>query len=295
MDGLASSFHGTTRGSNPDTDEALEAALQAFCAEGRAAWPGLSLDDGALAAYLGERAPADAAPVTWLAGLRAGDLFLACACAAGVPQALRAFEATFLVRMDVHLRAIRPTPELVAETRQELLEKLFVGAPGRPPKIRQYAGHGALGGWVRVAAVRTALNLLEAQKADRPRADEAEELARAIVPDSDPEIELMRATYKDGFLASFREAMLALPRRERSLLRFTFVERLTPARIGAMQGVHRTTVLRWIEAAQEELLAGTRARLMERLHISASECDGVFALVKSRIDLRLASLLRSAS
>lgn len=291
---LVSSFQRARGGGGEaGADEALEAALVDFARRGAAAWPGVPLDAAALAAYLGARAPADAAPIAWLGEVRAGDLFLAGACSAGLPEALRAFEAAFLAPMAAHLRALRPTAELVAETRQELLEKLFVGTRGGPPKILQYEGRGALGAWVRVAAVRAALNIIEAEKAGRAHVNEADELARALVPDGDPEIELVRKSYETEFLSAFREAMAGLSRRDRALLRFVFIERLTPARVGAMYGVHRTTVLRWIEAAEEEVLKKTRARMSERLRISPSECERVFTLVKSRMDVSLGSLLKT--
>jgi RNA polymerase sigma-70 factor (ECF subfamily) len=232
------------------------------------------------------------APLAWLGERDAGDLFLACACVEGVPQALRAFDAAFLQEVDVYLRTLHPPPWIVAETRQLLREKLFVGLPGKPPKIRQYRGRGALRGWVRVTAVRAALNLQEADRA-APGPDEAEALARVVAPDADPELALLRERYKDDFLAALREAMAGLSRRDRGLLRFVFVERLTPARIGEMYGVHRTTAMRWIEAAQGEILAQTRARMMERLRLSPSECDHLFVLVKSRMDITLSALLET--
>jgi RNA polymerase sigma-70 factor (ECF subfamily) len=170
-----------------------------------------------------------------------------------------------------------------------------VGTRDGPPKIRQYAGQGSLAGWVRVAAVRTALNLIEAAKAGKPRRDEAEELARAIVPAEDPELELVRKSYRDAFVAAFREAIAGLARRDRTVLRFAFIEGLTPAGIGEMYGVHRTTAMRWLDAAQAEVLAGTRARMMDRLGLSPSECDGVLALYRSRMEVAIASLLKSAS
>jgi len=294
--GLVDSFHARYRGERAAAGgEALEAALRKVVDGGRAAWPGVALDDAAFAAHLGERAPAGIAPVTWLGQVRAGDLYLACACAEGLTEALIEFDAAFLRDLGRYLHGVRAGPELVAETKQVLLEKLFVGGPGKPPKIRQYGGQGALEGWVRVSAVRTALNLLAKDKAGIPRADDAEAIARAFVPDKDPELDLLRARYAGAFTAAFREAIAGLSRRDRGLLRFTFVEMLTPARVGAMYGVHRTTAMRWIDAAQEEVLARTRARLIERLRLSPSECDGIFALVRSRLSLTLSSLLTSAS
>ncbi len=288
---LASRFRDTYPAGSTDDDALLEAALRDFVARGAAAWPTVVLSAELLAGYLGERAPPDVLPVDWLAGARAGDLFLACACALGLPSALRAFEATFVGQIGGYLRALRPTPQIVADTTQELLEKLFVGTSGGPPRIRQYGGQGALGAWVRVAAVRTAIDVIEAQKAGDRRGDELEEIAGAVVPRSDPELDVHEARYRGEFMAAFRAAMAALSQRERALLRFVFVERMTPARIGVMYGVHRTTVMRWLEAAQEAVLARTRASMMDTLCLSPSECDGLVNLLKSRIDVTLSSLL----
>jgi RNA polymerase sigma-70 factor (ECF subfamily) len=297
---LATSFCRALRGPRaepdaPEAPEAIESALLDFAARGRAAWPTVPLDSLALAAYLGELAPTDTPPLRWLGTLQAGDLFLACACAEGLPEALRAFDAAFLDKLELYLRSLRPSPELVAETRQALLQCLFIGVAGRPPKIRRYAGQGALGGWVRITAVRTALNLLDQEKAFADRKSDADAIARAFTTGEDPEIDLIRARCQEDFLAALREAIAGLSRRDRSLLRFTFVEHLTPARIGVMYGVHRTTAMRWIDAAQQEVMARTRALLMQRLRLSPLECDGMLALVMSRLEIMLASLFRTAS
>jgi RNA polymerase sigma-70 factor (ECF subfamily) len=284
---------GTTRSAAEDAP--LEEALRGFAERGAAAWPTVALPTEVLAGYLGERAPADAPPVDWLAGARAGDLFLACACAEGLPSALRAFDAAFVGQIGTYLHALRPTPQVVADTTQELLEKLFVGVGGAPPRIRQYDGQGALGAWVRIAAVRTAVDLIRAQNAGPRRGDDVDEIAGAVVGRSDPEIELLEARYRGEFMAAFRQAMAALSQRQRTLLRLTIVERLTPARIGVMYGVHRTTAMRWVEAAQEDVLSRTRATMRARLDLSPSECDSLIALLKSRIDITLTSLLEGQS
>lgn len=278
-----------------DGGEELDAAREEIWKRGHEAWPGVSLEPAALAAYLDRRAPPGAHLAAWLRGLRPADVFLACACAQGVPAAIRAFEAAYLARLPSYLRALRPTPETVAETKQELLEKLFVGSEGRPAKIEQYACRGPLEGWVRLVALGTAADLVSSEKARRPREQEHDEIARGVAPDGDPELELMKASYRGEFEAAFREALASLSHRERNLLRFTFIDHLTPARIGAIHGVHRTTAMRWIEAAQGEVLARTRTRLMERLRLSPGECDDVLALVRSRIHVTLGSLLRTAS
>lgn len=293
---LTLGFYGTEDPSAPaGANTMLEDALRDFDSRGRAAWPKVPLDPTAFAAYLGARVPEGAEPVAWLGELRAGDLFLACACAEGSAEALRAFDATFLERMSAYLKNLRPSPDLVATTRQDLLEKLFVGGPEGAPKITQYEGKGSLEGWVRVTAVRAALNRIEASKSAEERSEPLDDLALAVAPEGDPEIDLLRARYKDDFLAALRAAIAGLPRRDRALLRFVFVERLSPARIAVMYRVHRTTAMRWIDAAEEEIFARTRNELAARHNLSASECDHVLSVMKSRVDISLNALFRSGA
>jgi RNA polymerase sigma-70 factor (ECF subfamily) len=291
---LASSFQRARRaGIHADTEagEGLEAALAVFAQRGRAAWPGVPLEFAALVAHLGERAPAGIDPLVWLGELRPGDLYLACACAERIPEALLAFETAFLAHVEEYLQTLRPTPALVDDTRQELLQKLFLGTREGGPKIRLYEGRGSLAGWVRVAAVRTALNLRDSEKKSQEGLEEAERLARTLVAEGDPELELELASYQREFLAAFRASMAALSRRDRALLRFVYLERMTPARVAGMFGVHRTTVMRWIEAAQQKIYDETCSRLIEHLRLSPSDCDRAFSLIESRLDVSLDTLL----
>ena len=172
---------------------------------------------------------------------------------------------------------------------------LFVEAPGRPPKIRLYAGRGALDAWVRVVALREALHLREAERGGALPLDESSEVVSRIAPACDPELAFMKESCRGPFVAAFREALAGLGQRERALLRFTFIDGLSPAQAASIYGVHRTTAMRWIEAAEDQVLARTRALLMERLHLSPIECDEIFALVASRLDVTLGSLLETAS
>src|SRR5262249_54147711 len=154
-------------------------------------------------------------------------------------------------------------------------------------KILQYACRGPLEGWVRLVALGTAANLVASERARRSRDHELDEIARGVAPGRDPELEFMKASYRQEFMAAFRDALASLSHRERNLLRFTFIDHLTPARIGVIHGVHRTTAMRWIDAVQGEVLVRTRARLMERLRLSPEECEDLFALVRSRIHVTL--------
>jgi RNA polymerase sigma-70 factor (ECF subfamily) len=273
-------------------DEGLEEALVELWQQGTSAWPGIPLSPLQFATCVAERARTDAPPAVAAREIRAGDLFLACACMHGAPEALRAFDAKLLSRIPIYLGRLDAVPGLADETRRALLDKLFVTEEGRPPKILQYRGRGSLEGWLRVVSLRVAQNLMQSERSRHALIDEAGTVAEAIAPACDPELELMKAGSRDEVVAALREAMASLGNRERALLRFAFVEQMTPARIGSVYGVHRTTAMRWIEAAQGEILARTQARLMTRLRLSPSECESLFHLVKSRIDMTVSSLLK---
>jgi RNA polymerase sigma-70 factor (ECF subfamily) len=203
--------------SAPDANEAAAAGgripggvLADLWERGRAAFPDLALDVAALSRYLDARAPPDADLAAWLGALRAADVYLASACVEGIPGALRAFEAAYLTQVDSYLRSLRPTAELVADTKQMLLVKLFVAEGGRPPKVHQYSGRGSLQGWVRVVALSTALDLVSSEKTARPREHHAGEIARCMAPASTPDAELMKAAYGGEFLAALRDAIVSL-------------------------------------------------------------------------------------
>jgi RNA polymerase sigma-70 factor (ECF subfamily) len=274
----------------PAAADGLEARLAAICARGRAAWPGVALEDERFCRHLAERAPVELPPDAALERLRVEDLYLACGCLQRLPAALREFDERLLSRTRQHLARLRPDDQLVDETRQALRTRLFVSANDAPARIAQYSGLGPLESWVRVAAVRVALNLIAAQERHAPSEPLDEDL---LAGSADPELDYLRERYRATFAAALKRAIAELPPGERALLRFHFVDGLTPGHIGEIYGVHRTTTMRRIAAAGEQLLALTRAHVMKELDVSPSECDGLVELVRSRMSLTLTSLFRS--
>src|SRR5579884_1384958 len=129
----------------------------------REAWPGVDVADADFAAAVERHRPAPE---------HLADLYLATACAAGNAAALAAFERTHLSQVAAFVARTDSDPAFAEEVRQRLREKLLVG---QPPRISEYAGQGPLGGWVRVAAVRMALDLrkMTARAAEVARGDDA--------------------------------------------------------------------------------------------------------------------------
>jgi RNA polymerase sigma-70 factor len=139
----------------------LENELRTIAAAGRSAWPGVSLEGTFFAGDLAHRTRGDE---TALRSIRAGDVYLACACMHGDRAALRAFDREYLSRIPDYLRTMRSPPDFVDDVRQVLSERLLVGSAETSAKLGEYSGRGPLGAWIRVAALRTALNLLHERK-----------------------------------------------------------------------------------------------------------------------------------
>jgi RNA polymerase sigma-70 factor, ECF subfamily len=245
-------------------------------AQVRAAWPELPVHEAAFCAHL-----AGLGPQERLEGLHVADLYLAWACAQGEPQALRALEA--LLRRAVAL-AVRDGTAPADEVCQLLLEKLLVGSAARSaPRILDYSGQAPLERWLRVAALRTALNLREAAGPVAPRPPEA--LPERAGPDA--ELSFLKQHYAREFREAFDAALGALSVDQRNVLRLHFLDGLSIDQLGRTYGVHRATAARWVVRGRQALLAETRARLRERWRMSEPELDSVLRQVRSQLDVTL--------
>lgn len=240
-------------------------------------WPGVDLDPAVFARWRADHPDSS--------DDHQGELYLACACAAGVPAALAAFEREFLTQVDAYLRGVRATPDLVDEVRQELRERLFAG---ERPRIADYSGKGSLGAWLRVAAIRVASNLRRAA-GTRARL-EAHDASVRDVP-LDPELALIRGRYKDAFTAAMRDAFAALAERERNLLRLHFHGGVGIDGLAPVFGVHRATAARWLAAARDELSDRVLELLKTRLAVDARELASLARVVRSDLDVSLRTLL----
>jgi len=266
----------------------LEARLAALAAAARASWPELPLDEITFAAEIAARAAGDLDD--YLAHCSAGDLHLATACARGVPGAVAAFERHFARDLDALTYRFRHLGHDASDLRQVLFERLFTAAPGEAPRISNYAGQGHLQNWLRVAAVRTFLDL--DKRKDRPREEAAKDGATGgLLAAVDVELELIKHQYRGAVVAALDEAAAALPRGDRHLLRQQLVGGLTIDQLAAVHGIHRATAARRIARAREMLLDATRAALRRRLKIDDDELAGLATLVASRLDVSLARVL----
>jgi len=246
------------------------------------AWPGIELDRSTFCAHLEARWPEGALLEDWLAHAHARDLYLACACAHGIPRALEVFDAAHLSRVGEYLARTRPDDAFLDEVRQSLREKLFVS---ERRKITEYSGRGPLGAWVRVLAVRAAIDL-------RRRRGERLPALRAERPSAiDPELGYIAEKYRSTVEEAFRRAVATLDGEQRTLLRMHFVDSVTLDALARLRNVHRATIARQLAAARRAIRDEVLRQLRESLAISTDEFMSLIHLVRSRLQISVASLL----
>jgi RNA polymerase sigma-70 factor (ECF subfamily) len=248
---------------------------------GRAQWPAVrTLTLEAFRAFVG-----DAAVEPEALAARAGDLYLAAAASAGDEDAVKTFDGTILSELPRWLARLHLAPDVVEEVRQLLRTKLLVGPP---PKLAQYRASGPLAAWVRVSAVRTALDFCESIDAASPRGDAAPDpLVKAL----DPEQQLIRQKYGALFERALKDAVAQLSKRDRNLLRFHYLSHMTFDAIARTYHVHRATVVRWLAAIRDDLDATVRIRLWQELGISPTELRSLWHAVGSNVEVSLSRLL----
>jgi RNA polymerase sigma-70 factor (ECF subfamily) len=213
--------------------------------------------------------------------LHGHELYLAFACARGDDAALRVLEREYLAQTGRAVGRVNSAPEFVDEVHQALRERLLVGSQ---PKIAQYAATGSLGAWLRVSALRVALNH---QKTNRGR---QELLVEAMVepsssPASDPE------PYRGAIQEALLSAFGTLDVRQRNVLRLHYIEGLNIDQIGALYGAHRATAARWLGRAREQIFDHVAEQVQRKLGLSPSEFRGVLVDVRSKLEISVVRLL----
>src|SRR5262249_51056858 len=153
------------------------------------------------------------------------------------------------------------------------------------PRLADYAGRGPLGGFLRVTAVRLALNLVASQRPER-----AQQLDEAMLesPDgSDAELDLLHARYGPVVREAIRDALASLTSQQRNVLRLHLGKGLSTAKIAAVYRVDQSTVVRWLQAARAAVRTATYERLCAALGMSTRDVASLTGLLLSRLDVSL--------
>jgi RNA polymerase sigma-70 factor (ECF subfamily) len=254
---------------------------------GADAWPGVRVDPVRFAELVADKVSGEAPDI---AALNPADLYLACACAAGERAAIAAFESRYMTALPASLARLQLTAAELDEVMQIVREKLLVGSAERAPRIRDMAGRGDLGALVRVAALRTALNL---RRGARRRPEESgEDLVDLLAGEVDPARSIIESQERAALKSAFEEALARLEPRQRNLLRLHLRHRLGIDEIGRLHRVHRATAARWLERIRDQLRRDTGRFLAQR---TGRELDSLRLLVDSRLDISFERLLGTQS
>ena len=266
--------------------DGIASELDQLVARARSEAPGVDLDPVGFAAHVAERVTFDAHGRPLLRSLHAGDLWIAYGCVTKHAGALAEFELRFAPEIKKALA--RSFEHALAEDAElALRERLLLVAADEAPRLASYAGRGALGSWLRAAAVRMAVDLMRSRR-ELP----ADPAALGDTAAIDPLLASLKERYRTEFRVAFATAAAQLTDRDRTLLRYRFVDDLSIDEIGVLYSVHRATVARWIASIRESLFELTRSALMSQLSIAEGDVDSVLRLIDSQLDISIEAVMR---
>ncbi|HEY8207946.1 MAG TPA: hypothetical protein VIG99_10730, partial [Myxococcaceae bacterium] len=184
----------------------------------RSNWPGLRLSAEQFIRHVTERQA--------LESTHMADLYLACACAAGIPGAVEALERDYLARVPGILGLQHRSAETIDEVCQKLREKLLVR-----DGISSYSGEGKLLSWIEVVAKRLA------NKEDRSRGGTPPGDAGSGDPPQQG-ADLERDAIKKRIVAELQVAVRAagsvLSHEQREILRFHYRNGMSESRLAKL-------------------------------------------------------------
>jgi RNA polymerase sigma-70 factor, ECF subfamily len=244
----------------------------------RAQWPGVEFDHDSFASHVA-RIPIDEARLA----AHGEDLFLVSAVLAGNQEALRVFDS-ILASVAVVAGRIDSARSFIDDVSQELRVKLLTGDA---PKLRGYSAVGPLREWLRVAALRTALNL---KRSDRLLPTDDVPVVAVLDGLDDAQ---MKKRYLPELNAALEGVIRELSVRERTLLRLHFVDGLTIDRIAVIYRVHRATAARWLVAVRRRLLEDLQARLGETHGLGATDIRSLYRRMQDDVHVTISRVLQA--
>jgi RNA polymerase sigma-70 factor (ECF subfamily) len=264
-----------------ESTDALHATLEAIVRAGRDAYPKIAVPPATFVEHLAQHVRTSEA----LATVHAADLYLACGVCQHDRAAIAAFEEHFMARVPDYVLRVRVGRDVVDEVQQKLREHLMMGTEGKPPKLNEYSGKGALGGWLRVTAVRTALNHVRA--AGPPQVELGDELSLA----ADPELAYVKEHAHDLFADAFKRVLANIDENGRTILRLHYIDGLTMDQLAKLYQTPRSTIARRVAEARQAILQATESLLRDERRLSPSALASVIRLGKSRLEVTITRLL----
>ncbi len=272
-----------------DVTPILDEILDGMWLAATKAWPGVTIAPTVFVEYVAARVARDVEVSAGLQAMHASDLYLACGCARGEPEALAAFENAFTSRVPTYLARANATRDFIEEVKQNLRTRLFTADRGQP-YIAKYLGRGPLGAWVRVATLRIAMDLHRAlgQPADM-RPFETPALEPAI---GSPELTYLKQRYGSLVTQAIEAALAALSAREANMLKLFFLQQVSHEGLAGIYRVSSRTTRRSIAAIRERIIAETRRHLIEEMGVAIAEVDTLIRLVSADLDPSIVRFLK---
>ena len=269
----------TSDGGEIATSERIGAGYR----QGRATFPTIALSEDAFRAHVDRLCRDHPKFVERFERAHFSDLFLAFACLERDQTAIHIFTRKHVDAALAYLKRTGVASE-PADVLQELTQQLF-GLGASAPKLLLYSGLGALGAFVRVAALRLART--DARRRERLRENEYDDHLAAT---ANPERLLMKREHAEGTFDAIRAALADLEPLQRDLLRAYYYESHSLEQIAARLNVSRATAARRIAATREEVLRNTRSHAQRANGARAQDVDSLLRLTSS-LDLGLSRLL----
>jgi RNA polymerase sigma-70 factor (ECF subfamily) len=254
---------------------------QAAFEAGQQAWPTVNVDRSVFL----ERVTALGIDPEDLAA-RGSDLYLAVACGQNDAAAVGQFEEAFLKTVVRQIGRVALSTQQAEELKQQLRIKLLVGPTA---KILEYRAGGPLGAWVRVCALRMALDMTRAPEMLRRNDSQALDALMASTPAGEALLDSTR--HSEALRNALHDALTKLSPREKTILRLHFLEGMNIDALGDLFGVHRATVARWLVSIRGSLLDGVRGQLSLDIGASPSEAKSLVRLLDGEVHLSIQRLL----
>lgn len=247
------------------------------------ALPGVDADLNAFSALLRQRAEESGGPEA----INAADLLLAFATLRADPVATKELDRRLIRAVRVAIARFEGLQ--VEEVQQQVRQRVLVGNGPGGPRLAKYTGRGSVISWLKAVATSVAID--ESRRLQPERHANEDELIATASTEAGPETKLLNAQQKEHFNVAFQEALTTLTPQERTVMRMRFVDDLAVEDIGKAFAVHRTTAMRWLERAQQQVMAATRKVLGKRFGLPSREVDSLLRALQPSINERISRLL----
>ncbi len=211
------------------------------------------------------------------------DDYVRLACLADLPGATRVLDRDYIEPLRRRLSKVCVRPEVTDAALQELREKLLLPPS---PRLASYRPTGDFRVWLRVVAVRIAIDVARSAGVKEKRRDELHEHLEAMIT-LGPEQHLVKEEWRVLVRSSLQAAVKRLPEGERHALRMHTLAGASIDQIGLVLSVHRATAARWLLAAKDKLRVLLREELAARIGSPCSGAESLLDDMPSRLDVSL--------